>query len=128
MRAFNPGINHIEFWVRDLQRSLGFYEPLFAAIGWRKLAETEFSSGSTDVYFVQKDVAGTDTVGPRHICLQATSREVVDSVAALLRKGSARVIRGPIDAPEYSKDYYTIDFRDPDGYIIEVAHTPNMEL
>jgi hypothetical protein len=28
----------------------------------------------------------------------------------------------------YSRDYYTVDFRDPDGYVLEVAHTPHMKL
>jgi catechol 2,3-dioxygenase-like lactoylglutathione lyase family enzyme len=128
MRTFSPGINHLEFWVGDLGQSLQFYEPLFAAIGWRKLGDSEFSSGAIDVYFVQKPVRRTDTVGPRHICFQATSREMVDTVARLLRGRSDTIIRGPVDAPEYSKDYYTVDFRDPDGYVIEVAYTPSMVL
>jgi catechol 2,3-dioxygenase-like lactoylglutathione lyase family enzyme len=128
MHTWNPGINHIEFWVSDLKRSLTFYEPLFSAIGWRKLGENEFSCGSIDLYFVEKSLPKADTVGPRHICFQATSRDVVDKVGKLLKDGSGTIIRGPIEAPEYSKDYYTIDFRDPDGYVIEVAHTPNMAM
>ena len=128
MRTWNPGINHIEFWVSDLNRSLGFYKPLFAAIGWRQLGDAEFSSGSTDFYFVEKQLSRSDTTGPRHICFQATSREMVDAVSTLLRTGGASVIRGPVEAPEYSKDYYTVDFRDPDGYVVEVAYTPNMAL
>jgi hypothetical protein len=34
------------------------------------------------------------------------------------------IIRGPLLVPEYSPDYYTMDFYDPDGYMLEVAHTP----
>ena len=128
MRTFNPGINHIEFWVGDLERSLRFYEPLLAAIGWRKLGDSEFSSGSIDVYFLEKRVRRADTVGPRHICFQATSREMVEAVARLLSGRPDTIIRGPVEAPEYSKDYYTVDFRDPDGYVVEVAHTPHMVL
>jgi predicted lactoylglutathione lyase len=29
--------------------------------------------------------------------------------------------------PDYSEGYYTVDFRDPDGYVIEVVHTRRME-
>jgi hypothetical protein len=36
------------------------------------------------------------------------------------------MIRGPVEIPEYSPAYYTVDFKDPDGYIWEVAHTPNL--
>jgi len=26
---------------------------------------------------------------------------------------------------DYSSGYYTVDFHDPDGFILEVAHSPN---
>lgn len=126
MQKANAGINHIEFWVSDLSRALSLYTPLFAAVGWRKLSDTEFSFGSTVFYFVEKPVARSDSAGPRHICFQAGSRETVEEVAKLLRKHHADILRGPIEMPDYSKGYYTVDFRDPDGYVIEVAHTPNM--
>jgi catechol 2,3-dioxygenase-like lactoylglutathione lyase family enzyme len=128
MQSSNPGINHIEFWVSDLKRSLPFYEPLFSAIGWRKLGEGEFSSGSTVIYFVERTVPKADTLGPRHICFQAASRDVVDTVGKLLTASSATILWGPVEMAEYSEGYYTVDFRDPDGYVLEVAHTPNMTL
>ena len=75
-----PGINHIEFWVSDLARSLAFYRPLFAAIGWHQRSEAEFGSGSSVVYFIEKPVGRVDGVGPRHLCFHATSRAVVETV------------------------------------------------
>jgi len=120
------GINHIEFWVSNRARSLAFYEALFRAIGWRHKGEGEFSSGSTTFYLVEKPVKRQDAAGPRHVCFQAVSRAVVDAVATLLRERSAEIIRGPLEMPEYSTGYYTVDFRDPDGYVVEVAHTPHM--
>jgi catechol 2,3-dioxygenase-like lactoylglutathione lyase family enzyme len=128
MQSSNPGINHIEFWVSDLKRSQAFYEPLFSAIYWRKLGEGEFSSGSAVIYFVERAVPKSDTLGPRHICFQAASRDVVDAVGKLLADSSATILRGPVEMAEYSEGYYTVDFRDPDGYVLEVAHTPNMTL
>jgi catechol 2,3-dioxygenase-like lactoylglutathione lyase family enzyme len=128
MVKLKPGINHIECWVRDMKRSQQFYAPIFEAAGWRKLGDGEFSSGETMIYFLERPVTRVDTAGPRHICLQAVSREVVDQVGKLLAAAKATVLRGPMEMPEYSPGYYTVDFRDPDGYIVEVAHTPNMVL
>jgi len=122
----HSGINHIEFWVTNLARSSSFFTPILGAIGWRKLSDSEFSSGSTVLYLVEKIVPKADSVGPRHLCFQANSRNAVDTVAKLLRDQNATILRGPVEMPDYPKGYYTIDFRDPDGFVIEVAHTPNM--
>ena len=126
--ATKAGINHIEFWVSNLERSQAFYTQLFRGIGWRQKSDTEFSSGSTTVYLVEQPVTRVDGAGPRHVCFQAVSRAVVDDVASMLRGRTADIIRGPVEMPDYSRDYYTVDFRDPDGYVIEVAHTPHMEF
>ena len=128
MKQSNAGINHIEFWVSDLARSTKFYGPIFEATGWRRLSETEFSSGACVIYFVEKKVKRGDVVGPRHICLQADSREVVEKVAASLRQQKADILRGPIEMKDYSEGYYTVDAHDPDGYVIEVAFTPGMSF
>lgn len=122
--AAKAGIHHIEFWVSNLERSRALYAALFKAVGWEQKSDTEFSSGASTIYFYEKPVTRVDGVGPRHICLQATSRAVVEDVAKLLKKQQADIIRGPVEMPEYSEGYYTVDFRDPDGYVIEVAHTP----
>lgn len=123
-----PGINHIEFWVSDRKRSMDFYRPLFQLIGWREMANGTFSSGRIEIYFKEEKVKKTDSIGPRHICFQAVDRETVDNVARFLVEAKASIIRGPVERPEYSPGYYTVDFRDPDSYVIEVAYTPNMEL
>jgi len=128
MQDKTSGINHIEFWVSNLAHSVKFYSPIFAALGWRKMSDTEFSSGSTMFYFVEKPVHRADSAGPRHICFQAGTRKTVEAVAKILAEQHATIIRGPVEMPDYSKGYYTVDFRDPDGYVMEVAHTPNMSF
>ena len=106
-----------------------FYRSLFELIGWKELNDHAFSSGNTEIYFKQVNTAKpSTTIGPRHICFQAVSRRVVDDVAVLTAQSNASIIRGPVEANDYSVGYYTIDFRDPDGYVLEVAHTPNMKL
>ena len=128
MRKTTPGINHIEFWTSDLQRTLTFYDPILKAIGWNKLGSSAFSSGSIEIYFIERDVKRFDSIGPRHICFQANSRETVDYVGQILASCPGATIRGPLEVTEYSEGYYTVDFRDPDGFVLEVAHTPHMIL
>jgi catechol 2,3-dioxygenase-like lactoylglutathione lyase family enzyme len=127
-RKFSPGINHIEFWVSNLERSLAFYTPLFQLIAWKRMNEVSFSSGNIEIYFKEVDYSLQKTLGPRHICFQAVDKKTVEDVYQFLQEVNARIIRGPVEVPEYSEGYYTVDFYDPDGYILEVAYTPNMEL
>lgn len=81
--------------------------------------------GTNEIYFEEKkNLNRENTLGVRHICFQANSRQMVEAVAAYLKKVNARIIRGPQEM-NYTKGYYTIDFYDPDGYVLEVAFTPN---
>jgi catechol 2,3-dioxygenase-like lactoylglutathione lyase family enzyme len=125
---YGPGINHIEFWVKDLEESLQFYSVLFPMIGWYELTRTSFSCGSHEIYFKEMPVALHDSLGVRHICFHAVSREVVDQVGEWLKGRQSDIIRGPQEMPHYDASYYTVDFRDPNGFVLEVAHTPDIKL
>lgn len=114
-------IKHIEFWVSSLERSIRFYEGIFKIIGWEKAESNAFSTGETKIYFIEQDVKSGKTVGPRHICFLADSQKMVDEVANLLLEIKADIIRGPLESRYKDRSSYTIDFRDLDGYIIEVA-------
>jgi len=121
----NPGINHIEFWVSDIQKSITFYNSFLSLIGWEQISAISFSNGSMVIYFQEmKGVEKTKSLGVRHLCFQAINKEQVDQVYDTLVNGQADIIRGPQIMP-YSKDYYTVDFYDPDGQVTEVAYTPN---
>lgn len=117
-RAF---IKHIEFWVSDLGLSIKFYKGIFKIIGWKLIEKNAFSNGETKIYFVEKNLKNRETIGPRHLCFLANSRKVVDEVARFLTNNDYDIIRGPLESHYKNRDSYTVDFRDPDGYIIEVA-------
>ncbi|SEM67392.1 VOC family protein [Lihuaxuella thermophila] len=122
------GIHHLEFWVSDLTRSRPFYDGLFRRTGWKQLGERSYFCNETEIYFMEKSgLVKQNHPGPRHICLSVSSREKVDAVHRWLNEQKAEIIRGPVEMPGYSPGYYTVDFRDPDGYIWEVAYTPNMK-
>ncbi|OKL40037.1 VOC family protein [Pontibacter flavimaris] len=125
---YGVGINHLEFWVKDLEESLAFYRELFPLIGWYELNKTSFSCGLHEVYFKQMPVQLHDSLGVRHIYFHAPSREVVDRVGAWLQSINADIIRGPQPMLQYTPEYYTVDFRDPNGFVLEVAFTPDIKL
>lgn len=126
MDSLQAGIKHLEFWVSNLDRSLNFYQPLFFIIGWAQYDNNGFRAvgSGTKIYFRENNVTKIDTVGPRHICFRALSREVVNKVKEyLLTTKDTKIIRGPIESEYKGKKSYHVDFRDPDGYIIEVSYT-----
>jgi|SRR3989339_2211551 len=116
-----PGIKHVEFWVSNLQKSLSFYEELFGLIGWEKYDANGFRCGMTKIYFIEKKVPFDESIGPRHICFEADSKEIVEKVSRFLIDQNASIIRGPIEYEYKGNIALTVDFKDPDGYIIEVA-------
>ncbi len=122
-----PGINHLEIWVKDIPETMAFFAPIMDIIGWRVLNKQAYSVDYMEIYFMQSDAPLAPTLGVRHICLQATTKEQVDQVEAYLSNIGADIIRGPIGMT-YSKGYYTVDFRDPNGLVYEVAHTPGMAM
>lgn len=123
-----PGINHIELWVADLAESVSFYREVLQRIGWTQINAVSFATESIDLYLkAMPHLTKTDSLGVRHLCFQAATQSQVDDVAKFLMAEKATIIRGPIFM-EYSREYYTVDFYDPNGFIVEVAHTPYMKF
>lgn len=114
-------IKHIEFWTPELKRSMKFYNGILSIIGWKEIGENAFSNGQTKIYFTEQDVEAQKTIGPRHICFLAGSHKEVDDVGQFLTKNNCNIIRGPLESHYKNRNSYTVDFRDPDGYVIEVA-------
>ncbi|MCL5009047.1 MAG: VOC family protein [Patescibacteria group bacterium] len=100
---------------------MDFYRPFFSLIGWRGFDDTSFYSGDTKVYFVEKNTSFSNNIGPRHICFLADSRGMVDQVGDFLKTAGVKIIRGPLESSYKNRVSYTVDFKDPDGYILEVA-------
>ncbi len=116
-------IHHIEMTVSNMQTSAAFYGALLRTLGWTELRRGMYIRDGSEIYLKEtKVVAVPAHVGPRHICFRAGSRAEVDQVGRLLHELGAVILRGPIAMPEYGGTYYTVDFRDPDGFVLEVAH------
>jgi catechol 2,3-dioxygenase-like lactoylglutathione lyase family enzyme len=116
-------IHHVELWVSDLSRSRAFYERLLLALGWTVLRPGLYLKDGCEIYLTAAPRAQAgDHYGPRHLCLRASSRDEVDRIGASLVAENVPILRGPQAMPQYSPTYYTVDFRDPDGFVLEVAH------
>jgi catechol 2,3-dioxygenase-like lactoylglutathione lyase family enzyme len=126
MNVLKPGINHLELWVSNKKVSFEFYKSILEKLGWIKIGEFALACQTTEIYLNEhSDFKKENSLGIRHICFQATSKEQVDRVAEYLSKYNAKIIRGPV-IMKYSSRYYTIDFYDPDDLIIEVSYTPDI--
>lgn len=125
------GIRHIEIVVSDLKKSLDFYSKLFFLIGWQKVDGNGFKCGGTKIYLKESTGAKRDTnyeqrdlLGVRHVCFEVNDKETVDTVGKFLIEKNTKMIRGPLEVfDEWTPNggYYTVDFHDPDGYILEVV-------
>ena len=126
------GIRHIEILVSDLNKSVEFYSKLFSLIGWKQVDPTSFKFGDVKIYLKESTLSKRDStskqrdiLGPRHMCFNASNTEMVDIVGKFLNEYKAKIIRGPLEVFDSwfpNGGYYTVDFYDPDGYILEVAY------
>lgn len=117
-----PGIHHIELWVKDLSQSVFFYKNLLELLGWRQIGKAAFSTDTLEIYLLEMPhLVTTDTLGVRHLCFRANSENQLKNVADFLESVNAQIIRGPIQM-DYTEGYFTLDFYDPNHLIIEVAY------
>jgi catechol 2,3-dioxygenase-like lactoylglutathione lyase family enzyme len=119
-------IDHISIAVRDLQVAGRFYEAVLATLGYSKMIArpTNIGFGKTYPDFwinLRSNMASPDPDGGVHVCLRASSAEVVNAfhAAALQAGGRTDGPAGP--RPEYTPGYYAAFILDPDGNRIEAV-------
>ena len=119
--------DHIDLRVKNREAAQRFYEKILPAIGFRvdksgkQWGLFEAEGGIAVDFFGFTEEAGHQPNGNR-IAFWASSREVVNQVAAVVRSAGAKNIEGPELCLEYSPGYYAVFFEDPDGNKLEVCH------
>jgi catechol 2,3-dioxygenase-like lactoylglutathione lyase family enzyme len=116
-------IDHIGFEVSDLERSAAFYDPVFFALGGRRMVE----SASAVAYGVNAPllwiVVRGRPPGPGygHVALAAAGRAGVEAAyrAGLANGGSDDGPPGP--RPQYGSRYYAAYMLDPDRLRVELV-------
>jgi glyoxylase I family protein len=118
-----------------MERSLPFYRELLAHLGPTSEGSIVGGRGEVVVYISLPggavglreagSVAAVDRYAPglHHLAFDASSREVVDAIAAWLREQGAEIEGGPGER-DYTPRYYAVFFFDPDGLKLEIVHQP----
>lgn len=119
-------IDHIGFEVADLARTTRFYDPLFHALGARRMHETEhavaYGINAATVWFVVRGLGPGPAYG--HVALQASGKAAVDAAyAAGLAHGGRDTVppSPPGQRPQYGRRYYAAYLTDPDGLRVEIV-------
>jgi catechol 2,3-dioxygenase-like lactoylglutathione lyase family enzyme len=114
-------IDHIGFEVADLGRTTAFYDPVFFALGGRRMVDSEravaYGINAPVVWFTMRGIGAQNGYG--HLALRASGKVAVDAAhAAGLAHGGAE--QGPPGLrPQYGRRYYAAYLTDPDGLRVE---------
>ena len=122
-------LDHVSIAVRDLGRSLAFYEAALPSLGIERLMtyvdeagvprHIGFGSGGKPFFWIGR---GEAIQGYVHVALVAKDRASVDAFheAALAAGGRDNGKPGP--RPQYHPGYYGAFVLDPDGCNVEAVH------
>lgn len=130
-------LNHLRLSVRDLSASEAFYDVLLGNLHYTKEIRADGvawgrndSSGTRQWLILTAADPGhplpiqePEAPGLHHLALNAPSRHVVDDIHASLTAREAHVLNAPAEY-DYEPGYYAVFFSDPDGFKIEVVHSP----
>jgi glyoxylase I family protein len=125
-------VDHIYISVRDLERSLRFYDAVMRLLGFKKgtmpvAGEPHAHYFNRVTQYTIRPARGEDAHDPyrpglHHLCFRVATPGDVDAAAAALRAIGIDAT-APATCPEYAPDYYATFFSDPDGIRLEiVAH------
>lgn len=124
-------LDHIEIYVRDLEKTRQYYDLLFSLLGWELYQEWQYGfSYKIDAYyivFVQAEdnhlsnLYHRKNIGLNHLAFQVGSDDKVDTIREQLLRNKA--IELYADAYPYASGagYYAVFVEDPDRIKIEIV-------
>jgi catechol 2,3-dioxygenase-like lactoylglutathione lyase family enzyme len=116
-------IDHVGFEVSDLSRSAAFYDPVFFALGARRMYESEHSIayGVNGPEFWLVTRGRTPAPGYGHVAIKASGKAAVDAAYAAGLRAGGDDDGQPGPRPQYGRRYYAAYMLDPDGLRLEVV-------
>jgi catechol 2,3-dioxygenase-like lactoylglutathione lyase family enzyme len=117
-------IDHVGFEVTDLQRATRFYDPVFHALGARRIHDAPqavaYGVNGPTVWFVDRGLGPGPAYG--HLALQANGKAAVDAAyeAGLAHGGTDRGAPGATTPPTWPTPTVCASRSSPaaDGYVL----------
>jgi len=126
MKAKTYGLTHIAIAVKDLDRTLAFYQKVFdVKIMYRHDNFLQVNTpGCNDIIVFEKKKAGPDsyrdgkTGGIAHFGFRLRNAKDIEEMAERINAAGGKII----DKGEFVPGEPYIFFKDPDGYEVEIAY------
>jgi catechol 2,3-dioxygenase-like lactoylglutathione lyase family enzyme len=116
-------IDHIGFEVTDLARSAAFYDPVFFALGGRRMVDghdaVAYGINAPLLWIVVRE--RPSAAGYGHVALSAAGRAAVEAAYRAGMANGGRDDGPPGPRPQYGSRYYAAYMLDPDGLRVEVV-------
>lgn len=116
-------IDHVGFEVTDLGRSARFYDPVFHALGARRMLESEFAIAygvnGPEFWIVTRRLPPAPGYG--HVAIRASGRAAVDAAYRAGIAGGGDDAGPPGPRPQYGRRYYAAYLCDPDKLRVEIV-------
>jgi catechol-2,3-dioxygenase len=121
------GLTHLAVAVKDLKRTLAFYQGVFGArVMYQEANWAQVSTpGANDIIVFEEkpELAGKSSGGIMHFGFRLKEKSDFLNVKEILTRESAEII----EAGEFVSGEPFIFFSDPDGYKIEVWYEKDIE-
>lgn len=124
-------LHHIEIYVSNLERSVGFWGWLLEELGYELFQKWEsgqsWKIGETYIVFVQVDEKYIDVayhrcgVGLNHLAFHANSRQQVDDMTGKLKEKGVKLLYADKHPFAGGKEHYAVYFEDPDRIKVELV-------
>jgi len=124
-------LHHVELYVSDLQKSLGFWTPFLTHLGYRESQRwsegVSYQMGETYLCFVQApaDHLGAGyhrkRVGLNHLAFHGRSRAHVDELAAWVKDAGFTSLYEDEYPYASGPGYYALYCEDPDRIKVELV-------